>query len=54
MRPSTAWAKSGFTLIELMIAVCIIGVLASIAIPSFSAYTKRARATEVPGNLGSI
>jgi len=44
----------GFSLIELMVTVAIVGILMAVAIPAYSAYVLRARATEAFAVMGSF
>ncbi len=43
-----AGGSHGFTLIELMVAVAVLGIMAAVAVPSYTSYMKKSRLTEAP------
>ena len=51
---SNAKNQKGFSLVELMVVVAIIGILAAVAVPSISKYMAKARQSESKANLGSF
>jgi len=46
--------KGGFTLVELMVVIIIVGVLAAAAVPIYSAFVKRAYVSEAKASIGTI
>lgn len=46
--------KGGFTLVELMVVIIIVGVLAAAAVPIYSAFVKKARVSEAKASIGTI
>ena len=54
MKRSIKRLMAGFTLVELMIVVVILGILAAVAIPAFTRYVKRSKTSEAQGNIAKI
>ena len=54
MKNNILKSQKGFSLIELMIVVAIIGVLAAIAVPNFQRFQAKAKQSEAKSNLAAL
>ncbi len=47
-------SQSGFTVIELMVAVAVVAILAAVALPAYTSYIKKSRATSAGADLAAL